>query len=82
MDQDFSFTDLIEAFRGPEGSALAASAAIRLKELRDAVEGRLSAGVPPGDYDRYRQLSDALAAAARIVVLVDKSLAKDVRGGG
>lgn len=75
MDQDnsaetFDFTDLGEKLRSPDGPNIAAASIARIAQLKAEVTHKQAGGLPPGEYERYTALFDALAAAESVVVRI------------
>lgn len=79
-DEEFDFTELAERLRGPGGAELAAQGLARLDQLQAEIATRLARGLSPDEYEANRRLSEALAAARR-VMLGFSSLLRSETGG-
>ena len=66
---DFGMTDLEEALRGPEGSAIRQDSIERLARMSARLESELDRGAPPDRYDRLKAMQIAVATASRILAI-------------
>jgi hypothetical protein len=80
MAESFSFSDLTDRLRQTDGAAHAAELQERLRHLGEAVGRKLEDGVPPVEFERYRDIARALAAATKVLALA--ASAAGLRAGG
>lgn len=73
--EEISFSELSERLDGPDGVQVAESTLRRIEELQAVLASKISAGLPPEDYDKATKLQKALAAARDIMLLAVRARA-------
>ena len=81
-DEDFALTDLSERLHGPEGTRVAEETRRRLESIQSAISSKIDAGLPIDEYERLVRISDALASAYHVMLLMKGSRASSKQGTG
>jgi hypothetical protein len=66
----FAMTELEEALKGADGKSAASALLSRLDELAGEIAAHQRAGSSPRDYAQAEAISNAIAAARKIVIAI------------
>lgn len=75
-EQPFAVTDLLESVLGDHGPETIRRLSSRFDELQVMIRSRVDGGVPAEQYEKYKAVSEALAAARSLIVMLSSLTAR------